>query len=60
MHITRSGSRPVAPGPAENFTGTIRIEPLFPVQEPARAGGITITFEPGGRTAWHTHPLGRP
>jgi len=50
--------RPVA-GPAENFTGGVQIEFLFPVQEPARAGCITVTFEPGARTAWHTHPLGQ-
>ena len=59
MKIQRSGSQPSAKGPAEWFTGTVRIDPLFPVKEPARAAGNTVTFEPGARTAWHTHPLGQ-
>lgn len=59
MKIQRSGSQPSAKGPAEWFTGTVRIDPLFPVSEPARAAGNTVTFEPGARTAWHTHPLGQ-
>lgn len=59
MKITRSGSQPSGKGPAEWFTGTVRIDPLFPTTEPARAAGNAVTFEPGARTAWHTHPLGQ-
>ena len=59
MDITRSGSQPSAKGPTEWFTGTVRIDPLFPVTAPARAAGNAVTFEPGARTAWHTHPLGQ-
>ncbi|HEY5219871.1 MAG TPA: cupin domain-containing protein [Gemmatimonadaceae bacterium] len=59
MKIARSGSQPSAKGPGEWFTGTVRIDPQFPVREPARAAGNTVTFEPGARTAWHTHPLGQ-
>jgi quercetin dioxygenase-like cupin family protein len=59
MKITRSGSQPSGKGPSDWFTGTVRIDPLFPVTEPARAAGNTVTFEPGARTAWHTHPLGQ-
>jgi quercetin dioxygenase-like cupin family protein len=59
LRITRSGSQPSAKGPAENFTGTVRIDPLFPANAPARASGASVTFEPGARTAWHTHPLGQ-
>ena len=59
MEIKRSGSQPSAKGPAEWFTGTVRIDPLFPVKPPARAAGNAVTFEPGARTAWHTHPLGQ-
>ena len=59
MQITRSGTQPSAPGPAEWFTGTVRIDPLFSAAGPARAGGAAVTFEPGARTAWHTHPLGQ-
>jgi quercetin dioxygenase-like cupin family protein len=59
MEIQRSGSRPSAKGPAEWFTGTVRIDPLFDAPVPARAGGASVTFEPGARTAWHTHPLGQ-
>ena len=59
MKITRAGSQPSAKGPAEWFTGTVRIDPIFPVTAPARAAGNTVTFEPGARTAWHTHPLGQ-
>ena len=59
MHITRSGSQPSAKGPADWFTGAVRIDPLFPVSAPARAAGNAVTFEPGARTAWHTHPLGQ-
>ena len=59
MDIKRSGSQPSAKGPAEYFTGTVRIDPLFQVKDPARAAGNSVTFEPGARTAWHTHPLGQ-
>ena len=59
MEITRVGSQPSAKGPADWFTGTVRIDPLFPAKAPARAAGNTVTFEPGSRTAWHTHPLGQ-
>jgi len=59
MEILRSGSRPSGKGPDDWFTGTVRIDPLFPVAAPARAAGNAVTFEPGARTAWHTHPLGQ-
>ncbi|HEV2471796.1 MAG TPA: cupin domain-containing protein [Chthonomonadales bacterium] len=59
MNITRCGSRPSGKGPAEWFTGTVRIDPVFEAPEPARAAGASVTFEPGARTAWHTHPLGQ-
>jgi quercetin dioxygenase-like cupin family protein len=59
MEIKRSGSQPSAKGPTEYFTGTVRIDPLFQVKDPARAVGNSVTFEPGARTAWHTHPLGQ-
>ena len=59
MDIKRAGSRPSRPGPAEWFTGTVRIDPLFDANVPARAAGAAVTFEPGARTAWHTHPLGQ-
>ncbi len=59
MDVRRSGSQPSAKGPAENFTGTVRIDPLFEAPEPARARGASVTFEPGARSAWHTHPLGQ-
>jgi quercetin dioxygenase-like cupin family protein len=59
MEIKRSGSQPSARGPADWFTGTVRIDPLFPAAAPARAAGNSVTFEPGARTAWHTHPLGQ-
>jgi len=59
MDIKRNGSRPSAKGPADYFTGTVRIDPLFQATEPARANGASVTFEPGARTAWHTHPLGQ-
>jgi quercetin dioxygenase-like cupin family protein len=59
MKVTRSGSEPSQKGPADWFTGTVRIDPLFPVSAPARAAGNTVTFEPCARTAWHTHPLGQ-
>jgi quercetin dioxygenase-like cupin family protein len=59
MQITRSGSAASAKGPSDWFTGTVRIDPLFGASEPARAAGNAVTFEPGARTAWHTHPLGQ-
>lgn len=59
MKITRSGSQASATGPSEYFTGTVRIDAPFAGEEPARIGGATVTFEPGARTAWHTHPLGQ-
>jgi quercetin dioxygenase-like cupin family protein len=59
MDIRRSGSQPSGKGPQEWFTGTVRIDPLFSAPEPGRVGGASVTFEPGARTAWHTHPLGQ-
>lgn len=59
MDIKRSGSQPSAKGPADYFTGSVRIDAPFKGSEPARVGGATVTFEPGARTAWHTHPLGQ-
>jgi quercetin dioxygenase-like cupin family protein len=59
MDIKRSGSQPSGTGPADWFTGSVRIDPLFAPAEPARVVGALVTFEPGARTAWHTHPLGQ-
>lgn len=59
MQIKRVGSQASINGPADWFTGTVRIDPLFQANAPARAGGASVTFEPGARTAWHTHPLGQ-
>ena len=59
MEIKRNGSQPSGKGPAEWFTGTVRIDPLFQAPDPARVLGASVTFEPGARTAWHTHPLGQ-
>ena len=59
MDIQRVGSKPSGKGPAEWFTGTVRIDPLFDRPEPSRVSGASVTFEPGARTAWHTHPLGQ-
>jgi quercetin dioxygenase-like cupin family protein len=59
MEIKRSGSQPSGKGPAEYFTGAVRVDPLFEAPEPARVRGASVTFEPGARTAWHTHPLGQ-
>ena len=59
MEIKRSGSQPSGKGPTEYFTGTVRLDPLFQAPDPARAVGAIVTFEPGARTAWHTHPLGQ-
>lgn len=59
MPIQRNGSQPSTTGPAEYFTGTVRIDPLFAAPDPARVTGGMVTFEPGARSAWHTHPLGQ-
>ena len=59
MNITRSGAHPSGKGPADWFTGTVRVDPLFSPPDPARVTGALVTFEPGARTAWHTHPLGQ-
>lgn len=59
MEIKRAGSQASMQGPAEWFTGTVRVDPLFQLTEPARGSGAAVTFEPGARTAWHTHPLGQ-
>ena len=59
MDIKRNGSRPSGKGPADYFTGTVRVDPLFEAPDPARVLGAHVTFEPGARTAWHTHPLGQ-
>jgi quercetin dioxygenase-like cupin family protein len=59
MHIARNGSQPSSRGPADWFTGAVRIDPLFQPEAPARAASASVTFEPGARTAWHTHPLGQ-
>ena len=59
MEIQKSGSQPSRKGPAEWFTGAVRLDPLFGAEAPARAAGLHVTFEPGARTAWHTHPLGQ-
>ncbi|HYW39584.1 MAG: cupin domain-containing protein [Bradyrhizobium sp.] len=59
MEIKRSGSQPSGKGPAEYFTGTVRVDPLFDAPHPTRVLGAGVTFEPGARTAWHTRPLGQ-
>ena len=59
MEITRSGSLPSGKGPTDWFTGTVRVDPMFNAPDPARVVGASVTFEPGARTAWHTHPLGQ-
>jgi quercetin dioxygenase-like cupin family protein len=59
MNITRAGSQPSVKGPTEWFTGVVRIDQPFQTPDPARVGGAVVTFEPGARTAWHTHPLGQ-
>jgi len=59
MEIKRSGSQASCKGPADWFTGTVRIDPLFTAPAPARVAAAAVTFEPGARTAWHTHPLGQ-
>ena len=57
--VARNGSQPSTRGPADFFTGTVRVDPLFTAADPARVVGASVTFEPGARTAWHTHPLGQ-
>lgn len=59
MDIKRSGSQPSGAGPSDWFTGTVRIDPLHTAPDPARVAMASVTFEPGARTAWHTHPLGQ-
>lgn len=59
MEITKIGTKPSAQGPAEWFTGSVRIDPLFDANDARRGASATVTFEPGARTAWHTHPLGQ-
>lgn len=59
MDIKRSGSQPSRKGAADRFTGSVRVDPLFEANAPARAHGVSVTFEPGARTAWHAHPLGQ-
>ena len=59
MDIKRIGSQPSGKGPADHFTGVVRMDPLVSAAEPARVAGTRVTFEPGARTAWHTHPLGQ-
>ena len=59
IDITRAGTQPSSKGPSDWFTGTVRIDPLFSASAPARVAGAAVTFEPGARTAWHTHPLGQ-
>ncbi|RNF30047.1 cupin [Massilia aurea] len=59
MELARNGSQPSQQGPADYFTGTVRIDPLFTATEPSRVSGASVTFEPGARSAWHTHPLGQ-
>lgn len=59
MKVIRSGTAPSMQGPEDWFTGTVRIDPLFQAEEPGRAAGAQVTFEPGARTAWHTHPAGQ-
>ncbi len=59
MNIQRAGSQSSVKGPGDWFTGAVRIDPLFQSPEPARTAGASVTFEPGARTAWHTHPLGQ-
>jgi 4-carboxymuconolactone decarboxylase len=59
LQIRRNGSQQSRQAPAEHFTGSVRVEPLFQATAPSRASGALVTFEPGARTAWHTHPLGQ-
>lgn len=59
LEITRGGTQPSREGPEEYFSGSVRIDPLFNAPDPARVAGASVTFQPGARTAWHTHPLGQ-
>jgi quercetin dioxygenase-like cupin family protein len=59
MNITKAGTQPSTKGPADWFTGSVRIDPLFQAPDPALVAGAHVTFEPGARTVWHTHPLGQ-
>ncbi|MBI1754221.1 MAG: cupin domain-containing protein [Acidobacteria bacterium] len=59
IKVLRIGTQPSIKGAADWFTGTVRVDPLFPAQDPSRVSAATVTFEPGARTAWHTHPLGQ-
>ena len=59
LRITRAGSQPSAKGSAEYFTGAVRVDPMFPATAPSRVSGGHVTFEPGARSAWHTHPVGQ-
>jgi quercetin dioxygenase-like cupin family protein len=59
MEIRRNGTQPSGKGPADYFTGSVRIDPLFEAPDPARGRGAHVTFDPGARTAWHSHPLGQ-
>jgi quercetin dioxygenase-like cupin family protein len=59
MEIKRNGTQPSAKGPSDWFTGDVRVDPLFPANDPSNMSGASVTFEPGARTAWHTHPLGQ-
>jgi quercetin dioxygenase-like cupin family protein len=59
VEITRNGSQPSTKGPPEYFTGSVRVDPLFAARDPSRVSGASVTFEPGARTAWHTHPAGQ-
>ncbi len=59
MKISKAGTQPSGVGPADWFTGSVRVDPLFQAPDPARVAGAHVTFEPGARTAWHTHPLGQ-
>jgi quercetin dioxygenase-like cupin family protein len=59
ISITRGGSQPSGKGPAEYFTGSVRVDPLFKANDPSRTSGASVTFEPGARTAWHAHPFGQ-
>ena len=59
MEIRRNGTQPSNKGPADWFTGTVRVDPLFSAHDPARTSGGSVTFEPGARSNWHTHPLGQ-
>src|SRR5215210_2051140 len=59
LRITRAGSQPSAKGSADYFTGAVRVDPMFPATAPSRVSGGHVTFEPGARSAWHTHPVGQ-